>query len=222
MDGFVFADVDCGLVPSEGIEVIRLNEYYGPLSPILHTVPMQLLAYHAALARGTDIDKPRNLAKSVTVEEAESAIRVGHDVAPPPCAAASPATMLRPSPPRQLTNITRQAADRDPRPGTSQFREIDRLAAGEPANGRRLFPAQRLPQQTHYFEKLSFFNNTAPLARLTSEMDSISRYNLDVLVVMSVGSSLFGSACSTCSVRYGRTPGKSEREPALRLRVRSG
>ncbi|HHT9013838.1 TPA: glutamine--fructose-6-phosphate transaminase (isomerizing) [Burkholderia cenocepacia] len=65
---FVFADVDCGLMPSEGIEVIRLNEYYGPLSPILHTVPMQLLAYHAALARGTDIDKPRNLAKSVTVE----------------------------------------------------------------------------------------------------------------------------------------------------------
>ncbi|PRE08945.1 glutamine--fructose-6-phosphate transaminase (isomerizing) [Burkholderia multivorans] len=65
---YVFADVDCGLSPSEGIEVIRLNEYYGPLSPILHTIPMQLLAYHAALARGTDIDKPRNLAKSVTVE----------------------------------------------------------------------------------------------------------------------------------------------------------
>ncbi|MCO8588415.1 glutamine--fructose-6-phosphate transaminase (isomerizing) [Burkholderia multivorans] len=65
---YVFADVDCGLSPSGGIEVIRLNEYYGPLSPILHTIPMQLLAYHAALARGTDIDKPRNLAKSVTVE----------------------------------------------------------------------------------------------------------------------------------------------------------
>ncbi|WP_261544712.1 glutamine--fructose-6-phosphate transaminase (isomerizing) [Burkholderia multivorans] len=65
---YVFADVDCGLSPSEGVEVIRLNEYYGPLSPILHTIPMQLLAYHAALARGTDIDKPRNLAKSVTVE----------------------------------------------------------------------------------------------------------------------------------------------------------
>ncbi|MCO1385512.1 glutamine--fructose-6-phosphate transaminase (isomerizing) [Burkholderia multivorans] len=65
---YVFADVDCGLSPTEGIEVIRLNEYYGPLSPILHTIPMQLLAYHAALARGTDIDKPRNLAKSVTVE----------------------------------------------------------------------------------------------------------------------------------------------------------
>ena len=65
---YVFADIDCGITPSEEIEVIRLNEYYGPLSPILHTIPMQLLAYHAAIARGTDIDKPRNLAKSVTVE----------------------------------------------------------------------------------------------------------------------------------------------------------
>ena len=65
---FVFADIDCGISPGPGIEVIRLTEYYGPLSPILHTIPMQLLAFHAALARGTDIDKPRNLAKSVTVE----------------------------------------------------------------------------------------------------------------------------------------------------------
>ncbi|CAE6695870.1 glutamine--fructose-6-phosphate transaminase (isomerizing) [Paraburkholderia nemoris] len=65
---FVFADMDCGLSPSPDIEVIRLTEYYGLLSPILHTIPMQLLAFHAALARGTDIDKPRNLAKSVTVE----------------------------------------------------------------------------------------------------------------------------------------------------------
>ncbi|PCE23196.1 glutamine--fructose-6-phosphate transaminase (isomerizing) [Paraburkholderia acidicola] len=65
---FVFADIDCGISPGAGIEVIRLTEYYGPLSPILHTIPMQLLAFHAALARGTDIDKPRNLAKSVTVE----------------------------------------------------------------------------------------------------------------------------------------------------------
>lgn len=65
---FVFADIDCGLSPSPDIEVIRLTEYYGLLSPILHTIPMQLLAFHAALARGTDIDKPRNLAKSVTVE----------------------------------------------------------------------------------------------------------------------------------------------------------
>jgi glucosamine--fructose-6-phosphate aminotransferase (isomerizing) len=65
---FVFADIDCGISPSPDIEVIRLTEYYGLLSPILHTIPMQLLAFHAALARGTDIDKPRNLAKSVTVE----------------------------------------------------------------------------------------------------------------------------------------------------------
>jgi glutamine---fructose-6-phosphate transaminase (isomerizing) len=65
---FVFADSDCGIGPGAGIDVIRMDEYYGPLSPILHTIPMQLLAFHAALARGTDIDKPRNLAKSVTVE----------------------------------------------------------------------------------------------------------------------------------------------------------
>lgn len=65
---YVFADIDCGLASSPGVEVMRLTEYYGLLSPILHTVPMQLLAFHAALARGTDIDKPRNLAKSVTVE----------------------------------------------------------------------------------------------------------------------------------------------------------
>jgi glucosamine--fructose-6-phosphate aminotransferase (isomerizing) len=65
---YVFADIDCGISPSPDLEVIRLTEYYGLLSPILHTIPMQLLAFHAALARGTDIDKPRNLAKSVTVE----------------------------------------------------------------------------------------------------------------------------------------------------------
>jgi glucosamine--fructose-6-phosphate aminotransferase (isomerizing) len=50
------------------VNVIRLPEHYGLLSPILHVVPLQLLAYHAAVARGTDVDKPRNLAKSVTVE----------------------------------------------------------------------------------------------------------------------------------------------------------
>jgi len=65
---FVFCDADCAITASPGLEVIRLTEYYGLLSPILHTIPMQLLAYHAAVARGTDIDKPRNLAKSVTVE----------------------------------------------------------------------------------------------------------------------------------------------------------
>ncbi|MGO4304619.1 glutamine--fructose-6-phosphate transaminase (isomerizing) [Cupriavidus sp. RAF12] len=65
---FVFADMDGALSSANGVEIIRLTEHYGLMSPILHTIPMQLLAYHAALARGTDIDKPRNLAKSVTVE----------------------------------------------------------------------------------------------------------------------------------------------------------
>ena len=65
---YVFADADTHISPSAGINVIRLPEYYGVLSPILHVVPLQLLAYHVALARGTDVDKPRNLAKSVTVE----------------------------------------------------------------------------------------------------------------------------------------------------------
>ncbi len=65
---YVFADADSKIVSSEGLHVIRLPEHYGKLSPILHVIPLQLLAYHTALARGTDVDKPRNLAKSVTVE----------------------------------------------------------------------------------------------------------------------------------------------------------
>jgi glucosamine--fructose-6-phosphate aminotransferase (isomerizing) len=65
---YVFADVDAHIQSSEGIHVIRMPENYGNLSPILHVVPLQLLAYHTALALGTDVDKPRNLAKSVTVE----------------------------------------------------------------------------------------------------------------------------------------------------------
>ena len=65
---YVFADQDTEIVSSDGIHVIRLPEHYGNLSPILHVVPLQLLAYHTACARGTDVDKPRNLAKSVTVE----------------------------------------------------------------------------------------------------------------------------------------------------------
>jgi len=65
---YVFADSDTHIQSSEGIQVIRLPEHYGDLSPILHVVPLQLLAYHTACARGTDVDKPRNLAKSVTVE----------------------------------------------------------------------------------------------------------------------------------------------------------
>jgi glucosamine--fructose-6-phosphate aminotransferase (isomerizing) len=65
---YVFADADTRIASSAGVNVIRLPEHYGLLSPILHVVPLQLLAYHTALKRGTDVDKPRNLAKSVTVE----------------------------------------------------------------------------------------------------------------------------------------------------------
>ena len=65
---FVFADGDSAINSSEGVHVIRMPEHYGVLSPILHVVTLQLLAYHTATARGTDVDKPRNLAKSVTVE----------------------------------------------------------------------------------------------------------------------------------------------------------
>ncbi len=65
---YVLADADSHIESSEGIHVIRMPEHYGPLSPLLHVVPLQLLAYHTALAKGTDVDKPRNLAKSVTVE----------------------------------------------------------------------------------------------------------------------------------------------------------
>jgi glucosamine--fructose-6-phosphate aminotransferase (isomerizing) len=65
---YVVADADSHVAESEGVHILRLTENRGALSPILHVVPLQLLAYHAALVRGTDVDKPRNLAKSVTVE----------------------------------------------------------------------------------------------------------------------------------------------------------
>jgi glucosamine--fructose-6-phosphate aminotransferase (isomerizing) len=65
---YVFADLDSHFGESEGVHVIRTPRHVGPLSPILHSIPVQLLAYHTALIRGTDVDKPRNLAKSVTVE----------------------------------------------------------------------------------------------------------------------------------------------------------
>ena len=65
---YVLADADTQIRSGEGVHVIRMPEHYGVLSPILHVVPLQLLAYHTACARGTDVDKPRNLAKSVTVE----------------------------------------------------------------------------------------------------------------------------------------------------------
>ncbi len=65
---YVLADADTRIESAEGLHVIRMPEHYGELSPLLHVVPLQLLAYHTACARGTDVDKPRNLAKSVTVE----------------------------------------------------------------------------------------------------------------------------------------------------------
>ena len=65
---FVFADADSHFTESEGVHVIRTPRHVGVLSPILHTIPVQMLAYHVALIKGTDVDKPRNLAKSVTVE----------------------------------------------------------------------------------------------------------------------------------------------------------
>jgi glucosamine--fructose-6-phosphate aminotransferase (isomerizing) len=65
---YVLADADSKIESAEGLHVIRMPENYGELSPMLHVVPLQLLAYHTACARGTDVDKPRNLAKSVTVE----------------------------------------------------------------------------------------------------------------------------------------------------------
>ncbi len=65
---YVFADGDSEIPESDGLHMLRLPEHYGKLSPILHVIPLQLLSYHAALVKGTDVDKPRNLAKSVTVE----------------------------------------------------------------------------------------------------------------------------------------------------------
>ncbi len=65
---YVFADLDSRFSESVGVHVIRAPRHAGLLSPVVHTIPVQLLAYHTALRRGTDVDKPRNLAKSVTVE----------------------------------------------------------------------------------------------------------------------------------------------------------
>lgn len=65
---YVFADGDSQVRAEEGVQVLKMPEHYGVLSPLLHVVALQLLAYHVALVKGTDVDKPRNLAKSVTVE----------------------------------------------------------------------------------------------------------------------------------------------------------
>lgn len=65
---YVFADAETRIPSGDGVEILQMPEHAGYLSPILHTIPLQLLAYYAALQKGTDVDKPRNLAKSVTVE----------------------------------------------------------------------------------------------------------------------------------------------------------
>ncbi|HDZ46232.1 hypothetical protein LCGC14_0056180 [marine sediment metagenome] len=65
---YVFADGGSAVKSSEGVHVLQMPEHYGLLSPVLHVVALQLLSYHVALVKGTDVDKPRNLAKSVTVE----------------------------------------------------------------------------------------------------------------------------------------------------------
>ncbi len=65
---YVFADAGSEMPESVGVHILHLPEHYGMLSPILLVIPLQLLSYHAALVKGTDVDKPRNLAKSVTVE----------------------------------------------------------------------------------------------------------------------------------------------------------
>jgi len=65
---YVFADAGSEIAESEGLHILHMPEHYGMLSPVLHVIPLQLLSYHAALVKGTDVDKPRNLAKSVTVE----------------------------------------------------------------------------------------------------------------------------------------------------------
>ncbi|MDR0378411.1 MAG: glutamine--fructose-6-phosphate transaminase (isomerizing) [Candidatus Accumulibacter sp.] len=65
---YVFADADSEITATDGVHLMRLPEHYGQLSALLHVIPLQLLAYHVAQVRGTDVDKPRNLAKSVTVE----------------------------------------------------------------------------------------------------------------------------------------------------------
>jgi len=65
---YVFADADTHIRAADGIHIMQMPEHAGYLSPILHTIPLQLLAYYVALQKGTDVDKPRNLAKSVTVE----------------------------------------------------------------------------------------------------------------------------------------------------------
>ncbi len=65
----MFADPDAGIESSDGVQVIHMPKHVSYFqAPIIYTVPLQLLAFHVAILRGTDVDQPRNLAKSVTVE----------------------------------------------------------------------------------------------------------------------------------------------------------
>ena len=65
---YVFADSEAGVAPAEGIHVMEIADCGEHVTPIVYTVPLQLLSYHVAVLKGTDVDQPRNLAKSVTVE----------------------------------------------------------------------------------------------------------------------------------------------------------
>ncbi len=65
---YLFADKSSGITPQDNIEVIEMDEVPESIAPIIYTIPLQLLSYHVAVFKGTDVDKPRNLAKSVTVE----------------------------------------------------------------------------------------------------------------------------------------------------------
>jgi glucosamine--fructose-6-phosphate aminotransferase (isomerizing) len=65
---YLFADPASGLIESEDVQVLHVAPVDSAIAPIIYTVPLQLLSYHVALIKGTDVDKPRNLAKSVTVE----------------------------------------------------------------------------------------------------------------------------------------------------------
>jgi glucosamine--fructose-6-phosphate aminotransferase (isomerizing) len=65
---YVFADVEAAMDSVPGVNLLRVAETDDVVAPIVYTVPLQLLAYHVALIKGTDVDQPRNLAKSVTVE----------------------------------------------------------------------------------------------------------------------------------------------------------
>jgi glucosamine--fructose-6-phosphate aminotransferase (isomerizing) len=65
----VFADPESGIAPSDGVEVITMPRHVSYIqAPAVYSIPLQLLAYHAAILKGTDVDQPRNLAKAVTVE----------------------------------------------------------------------------------------------------------------------------------------------------------